>query len=170
MQPEAVKSPFNRIIPGKKSLGIVTSAVAYQYVKEIFPEYSILKLGWTNPLPKALVRKFAKSVEKLLVVEELDPFLEDQIKAMGIATVAHKTDLNMFELNADRLQELRHEILKDVPKTKKAKVPELPTRPQNLKLIICINFKTGLLTISYQNGPVAKNKVSGESLDMNKVK
>ena len=129
MEAEAVKSPFNRIIRGKKSLGIVTSAVAYQYVKEIFPEYSILKLGWTNPLPKALIKKFAKSVEKLLVVEELDPFLEDQIKAMGIKTVAHKTDLDMFELNADRLQDLRHEILKDVPKTKKAKVPELPTRP-----------------------------------------
>lgn len=129
MEAEAVKSPFNKIIRGKKDLGIVTSAVAYQYVKEIFPEYSILKLGWTNPMPKALVKKFAASVKNLLVVEELDPFLEDQIKAMGLKTLAHKTELNMFELNADRLQNLRHEILKDVPKAKAAKVPELPTRP-----------------------------------------
>jgi indolepyruvate ferredoxin oxidoreductase alpha subunit len=129
MEAEAVKSPFNKIIRGKKELGIVTSAVAYQYVKEIFPEYSILKLGWTNPMPKALVKKFAASVKNLLVVEELDPFLEDQIKAMGLKTLAHKTELNMFELNADRLQNLRHEILKDVPKAKAAKVPELPTRP-----------------------------------------
>lgn len=129
MEAEAVKSPFNKIIRGKKELGIVTSAVAYQYVKEIFPEYSILKLGWTNPMPKALVKKFAASVKNLLVVEELDPFLEDQIKAMGLKTLAHKTKLNMFELNADRLQNLRHEILKDVPKAKAAKVPELPTRP-----------------------------------------
>lgn len=129
MEAEAVKSPFNKIIRGKKELGIVTSAVAYQYVKEIFPEYSILKLGWTNPMPKALVKKFAASVKNLLVVEELDPFLEDQIKAMGLKTLAHKTELNMFELNADRLQNLRHEILKDVPKAKVAKVPELPTRP-----------------------------------------
>ena len=129
MSKAASESEFNRIEKGDTSLGIVTSGVAYQYVKEIFPEYSILKLGWTNPLPKALIKKFSKTVKHLAVVEELDPFLEDQIKAMGIATVAHKTDLDMFELNADRLQDLRHEILKDVPKTKKAKVPELPTRP-----------------------------------------
>ena len=129
MEMAAAKSPLNRIIPGKKSLGIVTSAVAYQYVREIFPEYSILKLGWTNPLPKALIRKFARSVKHLVVVEELDPFLEDQIRAMGIKVQSHKTELNMFELNADRLQNLRHELLKDVPKVKAAKVPELPTRP-----------------------------------------
>jgi indolepyruvate ferredoxin oxidoreductase alpha subunit len=129
MEKESVISPFNKIIPGKKDLGIVTSAVAYQYVKEIFPEYSILKLGWTNPLPKALIKKFSKTVKHLVVVEELDPFLENQIKAMGIKVQSHKTELNMFELNADRLQNLRHELLKDVPRAKVAKVPELPTRP-----------------------------------------
>ena len=139
MEKEANRSKFNRIVkPAKgvkvsakaKSLGIVTSAVAYQYVREIFPDCHILKLGWTNPLPKALVAKFAKSVKKLLVVEELDPFLEDQIKAMGIKVVEHKTELNMLELNADRIQNLRHEILGDVPKAKAAKPAEgLPTRP-----------------------------------------
>ena len=99
-------------------------------MREIFPDCDILKLGWTNPLPKALIAKFAKSVKKLLVVEELDPFLEDQIKAMGLKVVEHKTELNMMELNADRLQNLRHEILKDVPKAKAAKVDAtLPTRP-----------------------------------------
>ena len=139
MEKAACASKFNRIVkPAKgvkvsakaKSLGIVTSAVAYQYVREIFPDCNILKLGWTNPLPKALIAKFAKSVKKLLVVEELDPFLEDQIKAMGIKVVEHKTEMNMLELNADRLQNLRHEILKDVPKAKVAKVDAtLPTRP-----------------------------------------
>ena len=139
MEKEACKSKLNRIVkPAKgikvsakaKALGIVTSAVAYQYVKEIFPDCDILKLGWTNPLPKALIAKFAKSVKKLLVVEELDPFLEDQIKAMGLKVVAHRTELNMLELNADRLQNLRHELLKDVPKAKPAKVDAtLPTRP-----------------------------------------
>ena len=139
MEKAACVSKFNRVVkPAKgvkvsakaKALGIVTSAVAYQYVKEIFPDCNILKLGWTNPLPKALIAKFAKSVKKLLVVEELDPFLEDQIKAMGLKVVEHKTELNMLELNADRLQNLRHEILKDVPKAKIAKVDAtLPTRP-----------------------------------------
>jgi len=130
MTAEAEKSPFNRIFPGKTDIGIVTSAVAYQYVKEIFPEYSILKLGWTNPLPKALVAEFAKGVGKVVVVEELDPFLEEQIRAMGIAVADHKTELNMLELNADRVQDLRHELLGDVPAAKPAVAPAgLPTRP-----------------------------------------
>lgn len=130
MSAASCESALNRIVHGRKDLGIVTSAVAYQYVKEIFPEFSILKLGWTNPLPKKLVSDFASSVEKLLVVEELDPFLEDQIRAMGIKVVEHKTELNMLELNADRLQNLRHELLGDVPEAKVASVDTtLPTRP-----------------------------------------
>ena len=130
MSAASCESALNRIVHGRKDLGIVTSAVAYQYVKEIFPEFSILKLGWTNPLPKKLITDFASSVEKLLVVEELDPFLEDQIRAMGIKIVEHKTELNMLELNADRLQNLRHELLGDVPEAKVASVDTtLPTRP-----------------------------------------
>ncbi len=130
MAKAAAKSPFNRIEPGKKELGIITSGVAYQYVKEIFPEYTVLKLGWTNPLPKDLIKKFAKTVKHVLVVEELDPFLEDQVKALGIDVQAHKTELNMLELNPDRLQNLRHELLKDVPKAKTVKPDAtLPTRP-----------------------------------------
>ena len=139
MEKESNRSKFNKVVkPAKgvkvsakaKGLGIVTSAVAYQYVKEIFPDCQILKLGWTNPLPKALVAKFAKSVKKVLVVEELDPFLEDQIKAMGIKVVEHKTELNMLELNADRLQNLRHEILGDVGRAKvRRQDATLPTRP-----------------------------------------
>ena len=139
MEKAACASKFNRIVLPKKGtkvsakakqFGIVTSAVAYQYVREVFPDVAILKLGWTNPLPKALVAKFAKSVKKLLVIEELDPFLEDQIRAMGVKVVDHKTELNMFELNADRIQNLRHELLGDVPKAKVKKVDEtLPRRP-----------------------------------------
>ena len=130
MSAASCESALNKIVHGRKDLGIVTSAVAYQYVKEIFPEFSILKLGWTNPLPKKLISDFASSVEKLLVVEELDPFLEDQIRAMGIKVVEHKTELNMLELNADRLQNLRQELLGDVPEAKVASVDtRLPTRP-----------------------------------------
>lgn len=130
MAKAAANSKFNRIIEGKKQVGFITSAVAYQYVREVFPEYTILKLGWTNPLPKNLIKKFAESVRHVVVVEELDPFLEEQIRAMGIKVQNHKTELNMLELNADRLQNLRHELIKDVPKAKVAKVDvTLPTRP-----------------------------------------
>ena len=126
----ASRSKFNRIEPGKKQVGIITSGVAYQYVKEIFPEFTILKLGWTNPFPAELVKKFAKTVRHVLVVEELDPFIESQVRALGIKVQSHKTELNMLELNPDRLQNLRHELLKDVPKAKPAKPDtSLPTRP-----------------------------------------
>ena len=126
----ASRSKFNRIEPGKKQVGIITSGVTYQYVKEVFPEFTILKLGWTNPFPAELVKKFAKTVRHVLVVEELDPFIESQVRALGIKVQGHKTELNMLELNPDRLQNLRHELLKDVPKAKPAKPdPSLPTRP-----------------------------------------
>lgn len=131
MTQESSASRFNRIEKGNASLGIVTSGVAYQYVKEVFPEFSILKLGWTNPLPRNLVSEFANSVERVLVVEELDPFLEEQIRAMGIKVVEHETEMNMLELNPDRVRALRHEILGDVPAPKASAVPAepLPTRP-----------------------------------------
>ena len=130
MAKAASKSRFNRVEPGKKQIGIITSGVAYQYVKEVFPEFTVLKLGWTNPFPADLVKKFAKTVRHVLVVEELDPFIEDQVKALGIKVQQHKTELNMLELNPDRLQNLRHELLKDVPKTKAVRPDtSLPTRP-----------------------------------------
>ena len=81
--------PFNRIEKGDPRVGIICSGVAYQYVKEVRPNASILKLGLTWPLPQKLIRRFARSVEKLYVVEELDPYLEEQIRAMGIE-LAHK--------------------------------------------------------------------------------
>ena len=76
--------PFNRIEWGDTKLGIVTCGVAYQYTKEVFGDASILHLGMTYPLPPNLVREFSARVERLLVIEELDPFLEEEIRLMGI--------------------------------------------------------------------------------------
>lgn len=78
------ESPLNRIEWGDRALGIVTSGVAYQYVKEVMPEVSVLKLGTVNPLPEQLVRRFAAEVDRLIVVEELEPVMEEQLKAWGI--------------------------------------------------------------------------------------
>ena len=77
--------PLNRIEPGDKALGIITAGVAYQYAKEIFPTASVLKLGMSWPLPQDMISRFAASVDRLLVIEELDPFIEDAVKLMGIA-------------------------------------------------------------------------------------
>ncbi len=77
-------SPLNRVEPGDRALGIITAGVAYQYAKEVFPTASVLKLGMTWPLPEGMIRAFAASVERLIVIEELDPFIEEAVRLMGI--------------------------------------------------------------------------------------
>lgn len=81
----AETTPLNRIEWGDKKLGIIASGVAYQYVREALPNVSVLKLGLVNPLPKNLITSFAQQVERLVVVEELEPVIEQQLKAWGIA-------------------------------------------------------------------------------------
>ena len=76
--------PYNRMEMGDRSLGIVTCGVAYQYAKEVFKDASILKLGMTYPLPPEMVRAFAAQVDRLIVLEELDPFIEEEIRLMGV--------------------------------------------------------------------------------------
>ena len=76
--------PYNRVEMGDTSLGIVTDSVAYQYAREVFPNASFLKLGMTYPLPERMIRDFASKVDRLIVVEELDPFIEEEIRLMGI--------------------------------------------------------------------------------------
>jgi indolepyruvate ferredoxin oxidoreductase alpha subunit len=76
--------PLNRIERNGRKLGVVTSGVAYQYAREVFPEASFLKLGMTWPLPEKMIKEFAAGVDRLIVVEELDPFLQDNIKSMGV--------------------------------------------------------------------------------------
>ena len=66
-------------------LGIITGGIAYQYAREVFPTASVLKLGMVYPLPKKMVKEFGNKVKKVIVLEELDPFIEDQVRAMGIA-------------------------------------------------------------------------------------
>ena len=79
----AEKTDLNRIEWNDREIGVITSGVSYQYVREVCPQASVLKLGMTHPLPRKLISRFAKRVERLFVVEELDPFLEDQVRAMG---------------------------------------------------------------------------------------
>ncbi len=76
--------PLNRIEWRSRDLGIITGGIAYQYAREVFPEASVLKLGMVYPLPARLIADFAGQVNKLIVLEELDPFIEDQVRRMGI--------------------------------------------------------------------------------------
>jgi indolepyruvate ferredoxin oxidoreductase alpha subunit len=91
--------PMNQVIWNKKKLGIVASGVAYQYAREIFPEASFLKLAMTWPLPEKMIKDFAGKVEKLIVIEELDPFLQDNIKSMGVKVSGKEFIPMVGELN-----------------------------------------------------------------------
>ena len=73
---------LNRIEWGRKDIGVITSGISYQYAREA-GDVSYLKLGWYYPL-EGLIREFASKVDKLYVIEELEPFFENQIKKLGI--------------------------------------------------------------------------------------
>ena len=103
----AETTEMNKIIWGDKKIGIVAAGVAFQYAKEVFGENaSYLKLGFTYPLPMQKIRDFAAEVETLYVIEELDPFMETEIKAAGIACIGKEKIPNMYELNPDILRKV----------------------------------------------------------------
>jgi indolepyruvate ferredoxin oxidoreductase alpha subunit len=81
----AEKTPLNRIEWRDRAIGIVTAGIAYQYAREVLPAASVLKLGMVYPVPERLIRAFAAGVERLIVLEELDPVLEQEIRLLGIA-------------------------------------------------------------------------------------
>jgi indolepyruvate ferredoxin oxidoreductase alpha subunit len=77
--------PENRFEPGNGDFGVVTAGISYTYVREVLPDAAVLKLGLVWPLPEKLIKRFASEHRTIYVVEELDPFLETEIKAMGVA-------------------------------------------------------------------------------------
>lgn len=115
---------LNRIEWGDTDIGVITSGISYQYAKEVLCDASFLKLGLTNPLPKKLIREFADKVEKIYVIEELDPFLEEQIAAMGITV--HGKDIlpTIGELNPNIIAEAFHKGVK-----KSEMSVQIPARP-----------------------------------------
>ncbi len=95
---------INRMELRDTSVGIVTSGVCYEYVREVFPNVSTLKLGMVHPFPVDLIRSFAAKVERLYVVEELDPFFEEQIRALAIEVTGKEIIPVCGELSPDRIR------------------------------------------------------------------
>lgn len=89
---------LNTIEMNDTSIGIVTSGICYQYVKEALPEASVLKMGLINPLPVKMIEDFAEKVDKLYIIEEGDPFFEEQLKAAGIKFAGGK---EMFTIQGE---------------------------------------------------------------------
>ncbi|NYT02189.1 MAG: indolepyruvate ferredoxin oxidoreductase subunit alpha [Methanosarcinales archaeon] len=107
LKKEAEASPANRLEWGDRKLGIITASIAYQYVREVWPEASILKLGFSYPFPDGLIREFASGVERILVVEELDSILEEHVRSLGIPVAGREFVPGIGELSTDRLQASR---------------------------------------------------------------
>ena len=99
-------SPLNRMELNGTKVGVISASIAYEYAKDAFPaDTSFLKLGLTNPLPMDLIRSFAEKVEKLYIIEELDDFMESQIRAAGIACEGKSLTGKLYELNPQLLKE-----------------------------------------------------------------
>ncbi len=99
-------SPLNIVEDYGNKLGVITSGVSYSYVKEVFGDsVDVLKIGFSYPLPLGKIGDFVKSHEKVYVVEELEPFIEDQVKLAGYDVLGKDLIPNIGELNPDILRE-----------------------------------------------------------------
>ena len=124
--------PCNVMEINDPRIGVITAGAAYMYTKEVFPNYSYLKLGMIWPLPKRLISDFFRKVNKVIIVEELDPFLETEIKALGYK-IFHGKDLipNMYELSPEIVERSLKGNAYKAPKIR-VNLEDLPKRPPNL--------------------------------------
>ena len=105
MAADGADMPINRVEMNDTSVGVITSGIPYQYVKEAMPNASVLKLGMVNPLPRKLIEDFAAKVDKLYVIEELEPHIETQVRAWGIDAVGKELLTVQGEYSANMLRE-----------------------------------------------------------------
>ena len=124
MSADGASMPINRVEMNDKKIGVITCGIEYQYVKEVLPNASVLKLGLVNPLPKQMILDFAAQVEELYVIEELDPVIEEQVRSWGIA--CHGKDLltvqGEYSANLLRKAILHEELDLETP-------ADVPARP-----------------------------------------
>ena len=122
----AETAPINRVEMGGKQLGIITASTSYQYVKEVFGDsVSVLKLGMTNPLPVKLILDFAAQVDKLAVVEELDPIIEEHCRTLGLEVMGK----DVLPMEGEFSQNLVAAKLGGTVHTGKALEDVIPARP-----------------------------------------
>ncbi len=159
---------YNLVEMGDTKLGIITNGIAYQYAKEVFPKASFLRLGMTYPLPPALIRDFAAKVDRLIVVEELDPFLEEEIRLMGIPVEGKSIFPIVGELDSGVVRDCAIraglQLVEETASTTPPEgIPSLPQRPPLLcpgcphrgvfhitnKLKVVVNGDIGCYTLGF---------------------
>ncbi|MBP3603308.1 MAG: indolepyruvate ferredoxin oxidoreductase subunit alpha [Lachnospiraceae bacterium] len=104
MAEDANTLDINKVEYNGTKIGVITSGIPYQYVKEALPEASVLKLGLVHPLPKKLIEEFASKVETLYIVEELEPVIEEQVKSWGIKAIGKEIFTVQGEYSANMLK------------------------------------------------------------------
>ena len=125
MAEDANSLPINRVEYNDLSVGFITNGIAYQYVKEVMPQASVLKLGLLNPLPRKLIEEFAAKVDKLYIFEELEPVVEEQVKSWGIQKAVGK---EIFTVQGEYSANLiRERVLGQTSQVDKA--AQVPARP-----------------------------------------
>ncbi len=122
--------PYNKIMMGDASLGIIASGVNYQYAREVMPDASFLKLGMVWPLPQKMIEEFASKVKKVIVIEDLDPFIEEAVRLMGIPVEGKERTGWCGELSPEKVEI----ALKGASSARSigAIEGEIPMRPPNM--------------------------------------
>ncbi|MGC8501638.1 indolepyruvate ferredoxin oxidoreductase subunit alpha [Desulfurella sp.] len=123
--------PLNKIDKGALNIGIITNGVSYLYAKELLPDANYLKIGLSWPFPIELAKEFMKDLDKVILIEELEPYMEEQLKIGGISLEGKKFFPQDGEFNLDIVEEglVKASFLKRSPK-KYFEVPtNLPSRP-----------------------------------------
>ncbi|AAK79960.1 indolepyruvate ferredoxin oxidoreductase alpha subunit [Clostridium acetobutylicum] len=129
-------SQLNNIEWGKRNIGIISSGIAYQYAREVFKDVSYLKIGMVYPLPREIIERFANKVEELYVIEELEPFIEEYIKELGIKVIGKEVLPMVGELNSEIINNsfsskkptVNKKIAKDIIARPPAMCPGCPHR------------------------------------------
>ena len=118
---------LNRVEMNDTKIGVITSGIPYQYVKEALPNASILKLGLVNPLPKKLIEEFASKVETLYIIEELEPVIEEQVKSWGIQAIGKEIFTVQGEYSANMIRQtlLKEELNLKAPAAAPGRPPIL---------------------------------------------
>lgn len=120
-------TPLNRIEWGNREIGIITNGISYQYAKEVFGETaSYLKIGFSYPMPEKKIREFAAGVKKVYVIEELDPYMEEYVKQLGISCVGKSIIPRCRELTIDIVKKAFEIENPDKPYTVDAVAPSRP--------------------------------------------
>ena len=119
--------PINRVEMHDTKIGVITSGIPYQYVREALPDASVLKLGMVNPLPRKMIEEFAEKVDTLYIVEELDPVIEEQVKSWGINAVGKEILTVQGEYSANMLRQaiLKKELGLEAPAAAPGRPPIL---------------------------------------------